>query len=80
MRDRFSCYESHTGQTNVMVRESMEWENVYPILFLECPSFEVTFGGVKVPTGINYRILEKKLIEQYVGSTGSLPKWNKGIQ
>ena len=80
MRDRFSCYESHTGQTNVMVRESMEWENVYPILFLECPSLEVTFGGVKVPTGINYRILEKKLIEQYVGSTGSLPKWNKGIQ
>lgn len=80
MRDRFSCYESHNGPTNTMVRESMEWEEVYKVLFLECPSFEVTFGGVKVPAGINYRILEKKLIEQYVGQTGSLPKLNKGIQ
>lgn len=80
LRHRFQCYESHSGPTNSMVRESMEETKVYTILFIECPSFEVGFAGVKVPSGINYRILEKKLLEQYVAETQVLPKWNKGIQ
>ena|SRR6056300_794611 len=80
LRHRFQCYESHTGPTNKMVRENMEYQKEYGILFLECPSFEVGFGGVKVPSGINYRFLEKKLIEQYRDNVGSLPVWNKGVQ
>jgi len=80
LRHRFSCYESHTGPTNKMVRENMEYSKTYNILFIECPSFEVGFAGVKVPSGINYRFLEKKLIEQYRDSVGSLPIWNKGVQ
>ena len=50
------------------------------VLFLECPSSEVGFGGVKVPSGINYRILEKQLLKQYQSKMEALPKWNKGIQ
>lgn len=80
LRHRFQCYESHTGPTNVMVRESMEMDRNYKILFIECPSFEVGFAGVKVPNGINYRILEKKLLEQYRDAAGLLPIWNKGVQ
>ena len=75
---RFQCYESHTGPTNTFVRDSMEFDKPIKVLFLECPSFEVGFGGVKVPSGINYRILEKKLIEQYELQNQSLPIWNKG--
>jgi hypothetical protein len=75
---RFQCYESHIGPTNVFVRDSMEFDKPIKVLFLECPSFEVGFGGVEVPCGINYRILEKKLIEQYELQNQSLPIWNKG--
>jgi len=53
---------------------------MYPLLFLECPSYMVGFGGVEVPSGINYRILEKNLIKQYIAENEELPIWNKGIQ
>jgi len=78
LRHRFTCYESHNGPTNTMVRENMGDEQTYPILFLECPSYIVEFGGVKVPNGINYRILEKNLLTQFESKTGALPIWNKG--
>jgi len=80
LRHRFSCYESHSGQTNKMVRENMEKNHMYPLLFLECPSYIVGFGGVEFPSGINYRILEKNLIKQYIAENEELPIWNKGIQ
>jgi hypothetical protein len=78
LRHRFSCYESHSGPTNVMIRENIKEDDLISILFLECPSYEVGFGGVKVPSGINYRILEKNLLKQYEFETQTLPKWNKG--
>ena len=80
LEHRFQCYESHTGMTNVRVREHMEENMKYPIYFIECPSYEVGFAGVKVPSGISYRFLEKKLIEQYRDLTGKLPPWNRGVQ
>lgn len=79
-KDRFQCYESHSGPTNAMVRESMVKDFTYDILFIECPSYNVGFAGVRVPSGINYRFLEKALLKQYVKEVGNLPKWNKGIQ
>lgn len=79
-KDRFQCYESHSGPTNAMVRESMTKDVTYDILFIECPSYNVGFAGVRVPSGINYRFLEKALLKQYVKEVGNLPKWNKGIQ
>ena len=80
LRHRFSCYESHSGPTNKMIRENIEMNDIVTVLFLECPSYEVGFGGVKVPSGINYRILEKKLLKQYQSKMQALPIWNKGIQ
>ena len=80
LRHRFSCYESHSGATNRMIRENMEIGNIVTVLFLECPSYVVGFGGVNVPSGINYRILEKNLLKQYQSKMQSLPLWNKGIQ
>ena len=80
MAHRFSCYESHSGPTNKMIRENMEMNDAITILFLECPSYNVGFGGVEVPSGINYRILEKNLLKQYQSRMQVLPKWNKGIQ
>ena len=80
LHHRFQCYESHSGPTNVMIRENMEDTDMVSVLFLECPSYEVGFGGVKVPSGINYRILEKQLLKQYQSKMEALPKWNKGIQ
>ena len=80
MRHRFSCYESHSGPTNKMIRENIEINDIVTVLFLECPSYEVGFGGVNVPSGINYRILEKKLLKQYQSNMQALPRWNKGIQ
>lgn len=77
---RFRCYESHTGITNVRVREHMEELVDYEIYFIECPSYEVGFAGVKVPSGISYKFLEKKLLEQYRDKTGEIPAWNRGIQ
>lgn len=77
---RFRCYESHTGVTNVRVREHMEEMTDYSIYFIECPSYEVGFAGVKVPSGISYKFLEKKLLEQYRDITGEIPPWNRGIQ
>lgn len=79
-KDRFQCYESHSGPTNAMVRESMLGDITYDILFIECPSYNVGFAGVRVPSGINYRFLEKALLKQYVDKHQALPKWNKGIQ
>ena len=63
-----------------MIRENIEMNDIVTVLFLECPSYEVGFGGVKVPSGINYRILEKKLLKQYQSKMQALPIWNKGIQ
>ena len=80
LEHRFQCYESHTGNTNVRIREYMEELEHYPIYFIECPSYEVGFAGVKVPSGISYKFLEKKLIEQYRDKTGMLPIWNMGVQ
>lgn len=80
LRHRFSCYESHSGSTNKMIRENMINGSMISVLFLECPSYEVGFGGVNVPSGINYRILEKNLLKQYQAKMQVLPKWNKGIQ
>lgn len=80
LKHRFQCYESHSGPTNQMVRESMNDNQSYGIMFIECPSYEVGFAGVKVPSGINYRFLEKALLSQYVEKESQLPKLNKGIQ
>ena len=80
LRHRFSCYESHSGPTNKMIRENIKMNDIVTVLFLECPSYEVGFGGVKVPSGINYRILEKNLLKQYQSRMQALPRWNKGIQ
>lgn len=80
MAHRFSCYESHSGPTNKMIRENIEMNDVITVLFLECPSYNVGFGGVEVPSGINYRILEKNLLKQYQAEKQTLPAWNKGIQ
>ena len=80
MAHRFSCYESHSGPTNKMIRENIEMNDAVTVLFLECPSYNVGFGGVEVPSGINYRILEKNLLKQYQAEKQTLPAWNKGIQ
>jgi len=80
LEHRFQCYESHNGVTNVRVREHMEQLTDYFIYFIECPSYEVGFAGVKVPSGISYKFLEKKLLEQYRDKTGEIPSWNRGIQ
>lgn len=80
LKHRFQCYESHSGPTNVMVRENIDDVASYGIMFIECPSYNVGFAGVRVPSGINYRFLEKALLKQYVENLGELPKWNKGIQ
>tara|TARA_B100001559_G_scaffold259670_1_gene224336 strand:- start:200 stop:628 length:429 start_codon:yes stop_codon:yes gene_type:complete len=80
LQNRFQCYESHTGPTNVYIRESMEEILNYSIYFIECPSYVVGFAGVEVDTGISYRALEKQLLRQYKEINGNVPIWNKGIQ
>jgi hypothetical protein len=80
LKHRFQCYESHTGNTNIFVRESMREHVKYDVYFIECPSYVVGFAGVQVDTGISYKALEKQLLRQYKKATGSVPIWNKGIQ
>ena len=80
LQNRFQCYESHTGPTNIYIRESMEEILNYSIYFIECPSYVVGFAGVEVDTGISYRALEKQLLRQYKEINGNVPIWNKGIQ
>lgn len=80
LQNRFQCYESHTGPTNVYIRESMEELLNYSIYFIECPSYVVGFAGVEVDTGISYKALEKQLLRQYRQKAGNVPEWNKGIQ
>ena len=80
LQNRFQCYESHTGPTNIYIRESMEEVLNYSIYFIECPSYVVGFAGVEVDTGISYRALEKQLLRQYKEINGNVPIWNKGIQ
>jgi len=80
LHHRFQCYESHSGPTNMFIRESMENLKEYGIYFIECPSIKVGYGGVIVDSGIQYKDLEKKLLLQYKESVGKVPMWNKGIQ
>jgi|TARA_R100000734_G_C3219172_1_gene31362 predicted GIY-YIG superfamily endonuclease len=80
LKDRFSCYESHSGATNVRIREAMEEILNYSIYFIECPSYKVGFAGVQVDQGIRYKDLEKQLLRQYKETNGNVPIWNKGIQ
>lgn len=80
LHNRFQCYESHTGPTNVFVRESMTEHKFYDIYFIECPHYKVGFAGVTVDSGINYKTVEKELLTQYKNERGFVPAWNKGIQ
>ena len=80
LHNRFQCYESHTGPTNVFVRESMTEHKFYDIYFIECPHYKVGFAGVTVDSGINYKTVEKELLTQYKNERGFVPSWNKGIQ
>ena len=80
LHHRFQCYESHSGPTNMFIRESMENLKEYGIYFIECPSIKVGYGGVIVDSGIQYKDLEKKLLLQYKEREGKVPMWNKGIQ
>ena len=80
LHNRFQCYESHTGPTNVFIRESMTEHKFYDIYFIECPHYKVGFAGVTVDSGINYKTVEKELLTQYKNERGFVPSWNKGIQ
>lgn len=80
IHNRFQCYESHSGPTNTSIRESMVDHKYYEVYFLECPSFEVGFAGVKVQQGISYKSVEKQLLMQYLDENGKLPAWNKGLK
>ena len=80
MYTRMKLYENHTGVTNTFVRDSIEIGDELSIYFIECPSFEVEFAGVKVETGVSYKVLEKRLLDQYKQAVGNYPPLNKGRQ
>ena len=80
LEHRLSCYESHSGPTNKRLREYLTDQEEYHIYFLDTPSYEVGFGGVKVDAGISYKNLEKKLLIQYKDFMGRLPKLNRGLK
>jgi len=80
LQHRLSCYESHTGPTNVRLREHLVDQKEYHIYFLDTPSYECGFGGVQVQAGISYKDLEKKLLIQYRENMNRLPVLNKGLK
>ena len=82
LKYRFQCYVSHIGPTNVKVRKELKENVIYDILFIECiVENEVFFGGVKVPSGVYYQILEKNLLIQFKENNLDLfnKLWNEGL-
>lgn len=76
--NRMRNYCNHAGPTNTFVREGFELGETYDVFYLDCPQIMVTYGGVETSVGVNYKDLEKKILDFYSDNNKSLPKLNKG--
>lgn len=77
MQSRITMYLSNTESTNLYVRENLLKDVIYDVYFYEIIPEFVTLMGLQVEQSVSPRSLEKELIEEYINSTGILPKLNK---
>ena len=74
MDDRFECYTgTHTGPSNVSLRQSLEGYKSYGVYFFELPVINLTEDTTK-------GCFTKGLLTEYKNVTGKLPKLNKVIR